>query len=535
MPIRTRTRPALACLVAGLAAAIAAGPGPAAGRQRGAAESVPDGRAAAAAPALPGAGPSGPRVPPAATLSPGEEAPGTRPAPAAAPAPPAPPVVIEGDAQRELALTVYSSDLGLVKDVREVRLPVGLRSVQFRDVAAGIDPTSVAVRSLLDPAAIAIVEQQYEFDLLTPQKLLEKFVGREVQLQVGGQLVTARLLALNDGPVYEIDGKIYLSPPGSPVLPSVPGKLVARPTLVWLLESRDGRPQRLEASYLTAGLSWKADYVVVLDKDDRRADVSAWVTLTNTSGATYRDAVLKLVAGDVHRAPKALRALDAAAPAASRAARLEETTFREEGFLEYHLYTLRGRTTVEDRQTKQVSLLAVRGVGVARRLVYYGASHFWHGPMGAPLADQKVGVFLEVDNRRARGLGLPLPRGIVRVFKADASGGLQLAGEDAIDHTPEDETLRIKLGEAFDVVGARRQVEWKRIGDRVYEVEWEVHLRNRKTTPETVQVVEAVPGDWELLRSSQAPEKPEAHTLRFEVPVPAGGERKVAYRVRFRW
>lgn len=502
------------CLAASFVTALAAGSGSAADRPQSAPGLRPGSEATAAAPAAPGSDASPPRNSSAAD----------------SPAP----VVIGRDAQREVALTIYNSDLGLVKDVREVRLPAGLQAVQFHDVAAGIDPTSVSVRSLLAPGALAVVEQSYEFDLLTPQKLLEKFVGREVQLQVGGQLVTARLLGLNNGPVYEIDGKVYLSPPGSPVLPSVPGELIARPTLVWLLQSRDGRPQRLEASYLTSGLSWKANYVVVLNRDDRRADISGWVTLTNTSGATYRDAVLKLVAGDVHRAPKDLRTLDALAPAATRGA-AAETAFREEGFLEYHLYTLQGRTTIKDRQTKQVSLLAASGVEVARRLVYYGASHYWRGPMGAPLSNQKVGVFLEVENRQVRGLGLPLPGGVVRVFKADGSGSLQFAGEDVIDHTPRDETVRVKLGEAFDIVGSRRQVEWKRIGTRVYEVEWEVHLRNHKTTPETVWVVEPVPGDWELLRSSHTPERLEAHTLRFEVPVPAGGEEKVIYRVRFRW
>src|SRR5262249_7747231 len=204
--------------------------------------------------------------------------------------------------------------------------------------------------------------------------------------------------------------------------------------------------------------------------------------------------------------------------------------FVSESFFEYHLYTLDGRTTVKDHQTKQLSLLTASDVPVRRELVYYGAQEYYRSPLGTPISNQKVAVLLELKNAKP-GLGIPLPRGKVRVYKADRGGSQQLVGEDWIDHTPKDEQVRVKMGEAFDVIGERVQRDWKRLGPNLYEVEWEVSLRNHKTEDVTVAVVEPVPGDWEVLRSSHTPEKVEAHTLRFAVPVPKDGAAKLTYRV----
>ena len=437
--------------------------------------------------------------------------------------------------QRDLALTIYNGNLGLVKDVREVRLGSGSRQVQFMDVAALIDPTSVHLKSLTDPKGLKILEQNYEYDLLSSQKLMEKYVGRKVRLYQGnGSYLEATLLSTN-GPVYDINGQIYMGHHGNIVLPSLPENLVSKPTLVWLLRNQTTAPQRIEASYLTSGMTWKADYVMILNAADDRADLSGWVTLDNKSGATYKDAALKLVAGDVHRAADrdrlgrvmemAAKASDAQAPRA----------FASEGFFEYHLYTLDGRTTVKDNQTKQLSLMAADGVPVAKQLIYYGARDYYRTSYGQPISNQKVSVFLEIANSQANNLGLPLPKGKVRVYKADKSGSQQFIGEDWIDHTPKDERVKIKMGEAFDVVGERVQKDWKKIGWGLYEVEWEISLRNHKKEDVTVTVFEPMPGDWEVLRETYRHEKVEAHTLRYQIPVPKEGATKLTYRVRVRF
>jgi hypothetical protein len=451
------------------------------------------------------------------------------------PAAPAAPLVVSRDSQRDLALTIYNGNLGLVREVREVRVPPGRHEVQFEGVAARIDPTTVHLKALTDPAALRVLEQNYEYDLLSAQKLLEKHVGRKLRLHQGnGSYLEATLLSTN-GPIYEINGQVHTGHVGQVVFPALPDNLVVRPTLVWLVRSLRPEPQRVEASYLTGDITWKADYVLVLNAADDRADLSGWVTIDNRSGATYPDAALKLVAGDVHRARGRDEPRRAMELAAAKADGGREATFTTEGFFEYHLYTLDGRTTVRDSQTKQIALLSAAGVPVAKRLVFRGVPDHFRTAHGQPLAAQKVSVLMEVTNGSAQGLGMALPKGRVRVYKADRSGSQQFVGEDWIDHTPRDERVRIKMGEAFDVVAERTQKDWRKLGGGLYEVEWEVVLRNHKTEDVSVTVLEPVPGDWEVLRASHAAEKPEAHTLRFQVPVPRGGESRLAYRVRLRF
>jgi hypothetical protein len=442
---------------------------------------------------------------------------------------------ITREAQTDVMLTVYNGNLGLVKDVREVRLPVGLGEVPFMDVAAMIDPTTVHLRSLSDPAGLTILEQSYEYDLLSSDKLLEKYVGKTVRLyQSDGTFHEARLLS-TAGPVFEINGQIHLGYTGRMVLPALPENLVAKPTLVWLLRNRTAAAQKVEASYLTGGVGWKADYVLVVDAGDTRGDLTGWVTIDNKSGATYANAALKLVAGDVNRARDGRREgrlLELAAKAAS--VRDASHDFAEEGFFEYHLYTLDGRTTLKDQQTKQLALLNAADVAVVKRLEFRGAPDYYRTTYGAPIANRKVTVLLELDNRAANGLGRPLPRGKVRVYKADAGGSQQFIGEDWIDHTPADERVKIALGEAFDVVGERTQKEWRKLGPGLWEVEWEIALRNHTAQAQTVTVIEPVPGDWQVLQATHAWDKPEAHTLRFSIPVPTAGAARLVYRVRIR-
>lgn len=450
--------------------------------------------------------------------------------------------VITQEHQKEVALTVYNQNLGLVKDNREIRLAVGMHEIRFMDVASQINPTTVHLKSLTDPQGLKILEQNYEYDLLNPQKLLEKYIGQKVKIfekhyYTGEEkIVEAILLSTNGGAIYQIDGSIHLGHRGRVILPAIPDNLIAKPTLVWLLQNRTYGFQTIEASYLTGGISWKADYVFVLSSKDNGGDLTGWVTIDNKSGATYRNATLKLVAGDIHRAQNQRRlygAMDRAAKAARSMESLRE--FTEQGFFEYHLYTLQGKSTIKDRQTKQISLLSATDVPVKKQFIYYGAQEYYRNRYGMPISNQKIGVYLEVSNKKENRLGMPLPKGIVRVYKADDGGSLQFVGEDRIDHTPKDEKIKIKMGEAFDIVGERVQRDWRKIAWNVYEVEWEIKLRNHKKEDVQVKVIEPIPGDWDVLRSSHSYEKIEAHTLQYVVDVPKDKEVKIKYRVRIRF
>ncbi len=438
--------------------------------------------------------------------------------------------------QKEVAVTIYNGNLGLVKDIRELTVGSGIHEVKFIDVAAQIDPTTVHLKSLTDVGGLRILEQNYEYDLLNPQKLLDKFVGKQVKLMTGdGSLVEATLLSNNNGPIYKINGQIHLGHPGRVVLPDLPDNLIPKPTLVWLLQNRAGRPQRVEASYLTGGITWKADYVVVLNAKDNGGDLSGWVTVDNKSGATYSDAALKLVAGDVHRAKTRRELRDALEGASKMAAAEAPRQFQQESFFEYHLYSLDGRTTIKQNQTKQISLLNVAEIPIKKELRYYGASQYYQGQLGTPISNQKVSVFLEIANKEQYRLGMPLPKGTVRVYKAAADESLQFIGEDVIDHTPKDEKVKIKMGEAFDVVGERTQRDWRKIASGVYETEWDIQVRNHKKDDVQVTIIEPVPGDWEVVKTSQPYEKVEAHTLQYVVKIPKDGKTTVNYRVRMRW
>jgi len=438
--------------------------------------------------------------------------------------------------QAGIALTVYNVNLGLVKDRRRISIPRGAGELRFMDVASQIIPASVSIVSLSGPAGLRVLEQNYEYDLLSPQKLMDKYVGKEVRLYQKNpytereEVVDATLLATNNGPVFKIGNEITFNHPGRIIFPGLPEGLIPKPTLVWLLESSQDKPQEIEASYLTDGISWRADYVVTLNDRDTGADLAGWVTIDNKSGATYRDARLKLVAGDVHRVQeerervmRMAKAMPAGAP-----------QFKEEGFFEFHLYTLQRPSTIKENQTKQISLVTADAVPVRKEFLYKGAPHYYYAPY-VEAEKQKVGVYVEMENREANRLGMPLPKGVVRVYKRDADGSLQFVGEDAIDHTPRDEKVRIKLGEAFDLAGERKQTDWKKIASDTYEAAFEITLRNHKREDVTVRVVEPVPGDWQMLSTSHEWKKGEAFAAEFQVPVKKDGEAKLAYRVRMRY
>jgi len=442
--------------------------------------------------------------------------------------------------QTGVAVTIYNVNLGLVKDQREIKLKGGTGELRFMDVASQIIPTSVHIRSLIDSDSLQVLEQNYEYDLLNPQKLLDKYVGKDVKLYYKNpysereEIVTATLLSNNGGPIFRIGDEITFGHPGRIIFPEVPENLISKPTLVWLIDNNLSSVQKVEASYLTNGINWRSDYVVTLNDKDDMADLSGWVTIDNRSGATYKDAKLKLVAGDVNRVKdeheyndKMLRAAEAAAKPAAQ--------FKEEEFFEYHIYTLERRATIKENQTKQISLVRAGNIPVKKELLYYGARYYYYNHYGDTITNQKVGVFVEIENKKEHNLGIPLPKGTIRVYKHDKEQSLQFVGEDSIDHTPKDEKFRIKLGDAFDVVGSRKQTDWKKIASDTYEAAFEISLRNHKKEDVVVKVVEPIPGDWIMLSSSNKYEKTEAFTAEFKVSVPKDKETKITYRVRMRF
>ncbi|HSO71443.1 MAG TPA: DUF4139 domain-containing protein [Thermodesulfobacteriota bacterium] len=442
--------------------------------------------------------------------------------------------------QTTLELTVYNSNLGLVKDLRQLPLPRGPQELRFMDVAAQIIPTSVRIQSSKNPEQLQVLEQNYEYDLLNPRKLLDKYVGKEVKLYTRNyytekeEIVTATVLANNEGtPVYQIGRDITYGHPGRVLFPEIPQDLISKPTLVWLLDHKTADPVPLEVLYLTQGINWRADYVLVLNETDTQADLSGWVTIDNKSGATYQNARLKLVAGDIHRVQEEIRR--DRKMAAPLAAAKDAPQFKEDSFFEYHLYTLDRKTTVKDNQTKQISLLDAQFIPVKKEFIYRGFSHYFRNKIGEIITNQKVAVFVEFQKRKENHLGMPIPKGTLRVYKQDHEKSLQLVGEDTVDHTPKDEKIRVKMGEAFDLTAVRKQLNWEKIASDNYEASFEISLRNHKKEDVVIKVVEPLPGDWKVLEHSHPFTKMDSGTLAFEVPVARDKEANLIYRVRLKF
>jgi hypothetical protein len=446
--------------------------------------------------------------------------------------------------QQSVAVTIYNENLALVKDTRRVLLDSGLNRLALREVSGRMRPETAQLRSLTHPGSLALLEQNFDFDLLTPAKLLEKYVGRDVRIvrahpQTGAESVeTARVLAANSGVVLKIGDRIETGLPGRIVYDSVPPNLRDRPTLVTELNSARAGQQTLELSYLSGGLAWKADYVAELNAADSALDLNGWVTLTNTSGTAYPNAKLQLVAGDVNRVREELRFAAKAAGMAVEAPAAR--AMAEESLFEYHLYTLQRPTTIADKQTKQVALLGASGVPVVKELVLQGNDYYYRSSAGRVGQKMKVGVFVQFENRESSRLGLPMPKGIVRVYKKDSAGNAQFIGEDRIDHTPKNEKVRLKLGDAFDVTADKKQTDFKRRDtyspwSHVHESAYEIVLKNAKQEPVTVIVREPVPGDWTMLEQSHKHEKVASGTAEWKIRVPAEGSATLKYRVLVRY
>jgi len=444
--------------------------------------------------------------------------------------------------QKEVAVTVYNSNVALVRDVRRLRLPAGPLDLRYMDIAAQVNPATVHIVSLNAPKDLSVLEQNYEYDLLSPQKLLQKYVGKELTLV---RLVTennstkevpvkATLLALNEGPVWKVGNEIITGIGADRYeFPDLPENLYSKPTLVWLLENARAGEQTVEASYLTNQVNWNADYVLTIRSDQKGADLNGWVTVINNSGTAFRNAQLQLVAGEVHRVSEAPTVVPRAM--VMKAVEAAGSQFAQEPISEYHLYTLERRTNIQDNETKQISLLGATGIGVDKIFEVDGQQFYYHNAQrpGQPIKEP-VQVHIKFKNSQENSLGIPLPAGTVRVYQGDSKGRVQFIGEDRIGHTPKDETLDLHIGNAFDVVAERKQTDFKSFG-RAFEFAFEVSLRNHKPEPITVVVNEPIGGDWTMLDSNYKYEKTAAFAARFTVPVAANAESVLKYRVRVQW
>ena len=447
--------------------------------------------------------------------------------------------------QQSVAVTIYNENLALIKDTRQLALEQGLNRYALREVSGQMRPETAVLRSLSHPGSLSLLEQNFDFDLLTPAKLLEKYVGRDVRIvrthpTTGAEIVEkATVLAASGGPVLRIGDRIETGVPGRIVYGDLPPNLRDRPTLVSELQSARAGTQTVELSYLSGGLSWKADYVAELNAGDSALDLNGWVTLTNRSGTAYPNAKLQLVAGDVNRVREQLayaaKAADMAAPRAAAVGQMQQ-----ESLFEYHLYTLQRPTTIADNQTKQVALLGAAQVPVAKELVLQGNDYYYRSSVGNVGQKMKVGVYVQFENKESSHLGTPMPKGVVRVYKKDSAGNAQFVGEDHIDHTPKNESVRLRLGDAFDITADKKQTDFKRRDVSTpwsysFESAYEIVLKNAKKQPQTVVVREPVPGDWTMVEETQKHTKAAAGTAEWKVTVPPEGSTKLNYRVLVRY
>ncbi len=455
----------------------------------------------------------------------------------------APPTALAAPKPKEgVSLTVYNQNFAVVKDVRTLKVPEKVSEIRFRDVAKTIDPTSVHFKSLTDPDGTAVLEQNYEFDLVGADKLLDKYIDKPLAVTTQeGKRYEGTLLSF-DAKQLILQGTetLYMVQRPDNVqnieFGALPEGLLTRPTLVWQVATGRPGPHLAQVTYQTTDITWRADYSAIVGADDARMDLAGWVTVTNQCGATFRDARLKLMAGDVRRIqpprPQQLR-MDRAAAARAKGG---GAGFEEKAFFEYHLYTLDRPTTINENQVKQVELLTAGDVPVTKRYVFEPQGRYAHRRYGQPNV-YKVNVFIEFTNDKASKLGMPLPKGKVRTYKRDAdTGDVEFIGEDQIDHTPKDEEIKLYVGDAFDLVGERTLTDQKQ-GKRWRQQSYEIELRNHKDEDALILCREHLTrhGTWEIKAKSHDFKKVDAYTIEFEVPVKADGKAGLTYTVYYTW
>lgn len=449
-------------------------------------------------------------------------------------------VISTASDQHSVAVTIYNDNLALVKEARQISLARGANQLAWREVSAQMRPETAQLRNMSSPAGFRLLEQNFDFDVLTPQQLLEKHVGREVSVIRSHPTTgvdtreTATVLSTQNGVVLKFADRIETGVPGRLAFSGVPDNLRDKPTLVISLINPKEGLQNLELSYLTGGLSWRADYVAELNASDDQLDLNGWVTLTNQTGAAFPNARLQLVAGDLNRVRDAQ-----SVPRSMMAKVADAAEMQQESLFEYHLYTLQRPTTLKENQTKQVALMSATRVPVKKEYLLAGADYYYSGQHGDLGQKVKVGVFVEFSNK-GEGLGIPLPKGVIRMVKQDSQGNAQFVGEDRIDHTPKNETVRLKLGDAFDVTADKKQTDFQKLAgtgrfNYVFESAYEIVLKNAKPEAVTVTVREPMPGDWTMMSESQAHTKAASGSAEWQVKVPAEGKATLTYRARVRY
>jgi len=432
-------------------------------------------------------------------------------------------------AAADVAVTVYNNNRALIRETRDINIKKGVQTLEFDNVAAQIDPTSVLPKFLSEPSKIIVLEQNFDYDLVDTNKLLSKYIGKDIEIERTGKdkrkNVKGRLLSVYGGLVVQSDGKIVLNPEGEINLPEMSEGLRLKPTLAWLLDSSYEGTDKMEVSYQTGGIGWNADYVLVTDEKDTQADITGWVTINNASGATYKDAKLKLIAGDVNMVQPAAEMVEMEDRVYEAEAKKEAPSFQEKSFFEYHMYELQRKATIKDNEIKQIEFITASKAPVKKVLTYNGSQN------------QKVTVNLEFKNSKENNLGMPLPAGRVRVCKYDGDA-LEFVGEDTIDHTPKDAKLSVYTGNSFDVTGERLQTSYKS-GSKWSEESYKITIRNSKDETVEVNVVEPfyVYGgiNWEISENSEKFNKKDSRTAEFLLKVPAASEKVLTYKVKYTW
>lgn len=454
----------------------------------------------------------------------------------------------------QMSLTVYNGGFGLVKDVRNFKLSSGRQTLVVPNVASRIEPDSVAIRSISSPGSFAVLEQNYRYDLISPVNILRKSIGQDVIVRqvlpngdvhdtFGTLLSAPSQEGSNLGAVIRLQNQdLMLNPEGTIIVRQMPKNLLSQPTLMWELESDLAGQNSVELSYITGGLSWESNYVLSLNDDGSRGDLKGWVTMINESGANYENCKLKFLAGDVNRvAPAPVPSRAGSAGAMFKAA--EDSAMGEEQFGEYHLYTLPRPATVLMNEMKQLSLLEATNVPIQKVIIFDPMRNYrgWQpneGEVGSGVL--KPIVQYKITNKKDSNMGMPMPAGKFKIYQRDSEGATQLVGEDRIEHTPADETIKLNVGRAFDIVAERKRTDFKYVyGSSRSPIgateSFVTELRNRKKTAETVYLYERYWGDWKVTKASEPYKKLDANTISFEVVLKPGEVRKVTYSFETNW
>jgi hypothetical protein len=427
--------------------------------------------------------------------------------------------------QKELNVTVYNSNLGVVRDIRTMSLKSGISDIKITDVPTGIDPTSVHAN-----LNGSVLEQNYQYDLVNMHKILEKYIDHTITLKKASSTITGTLLSAGNNLVLKLaDGSLMMIPDIKEyeiVASELPEGLITRPTLIWNINAKKSGIQDIDISYHTSGLNWHAEYVAILNEDDTEMDLNAWVSVANHSGKTYKKANLKLVAGDVNRVSPASGDLTGGYPMveARRAGMIaDDKSFQEKAFFEYHIYNLERKTTLANNETKQINLFNASDVKINKKYFYMSNGSIDNG---------KAKVIVEFVNEEKNNLGMPFPKGKVRVNKSDGES-IEFVGEDRVDHTPRKEKIKLNIGEAFDVVIDEKETNYRQISKKVSERNHELTVKNRKEDDDITLDVERFIGRYgEITKCSIEYKKEDSEKISFKVKVKKDSEVVVKYTVR---